>query len=144
MIVVVKLNNNRKECKSINKLLLSCNMIMYYKSPSINKNSLIYPEQGGILMITGDDFYSPIDRVIIGDTLNCNDPNLFYPTTNNTSSIEYGEMMFINVTTYGKSGGSKVSKFSIPGETFSARNIFPNSPSILVIVISLLFSIHIF
>ncbi|KAN0014574.1 hypothetical protein ACTFIU_000892 [Dictyostelium citrinum] len=90
----------------------------YYKSPSINKNGLIYPEQGGILMITGDDFYGPIDRVIIGDTLNCNDPKFINHTViscfipaNNTSNIKYDEMMFINVTTYGKSGGSKVFKF---------------------------------
>ncbi|KAK5581605.1 hypothetical protein RB653_001642 [Dictyostelium firmibasis] len=167
-----------KECKLINNSLLSCNIKLNgpidktceiyfnndiktvstfnvsYKSPSINRTSVIYPKQGGILTINGNDFYDSIDMVTIGDLLKCNDPKFINHTmitclilpTNNTSNIKYGESIYINVTINGKSGASKIFKYSSqPDEVHqysAARNIFQNLllSILIIVIISLLFT----
>ncbi|KAK5581669.1 hypothetical protein RB653_001706 [Dictyostelium firmibasis] len=125
-----------------------------FKSPSINRTSVIYPKQGGILTIIGNDFYDPIDMVTIGDLLKCNDPKFINHTmitclvlpTNNTSNIKYGESFNINVTINGKSGVSKVFKYSSQSDEIhqysAARNIFQNLllSILIIVIISLLFT----
>ncbi|KAM9991973.1 hypothetical protein ACTFIZ_012626 [Dictyostelium cf. discoideum] len=162
----IKLNSpNDKTCKLLfnndnNNMVSTFNII--YKSPSINQTSIINLKQGGILTIIGNDFYYPIDKVtIIGsngnsndsDILNCNEPKYinntmitcFIQATNNTfNNIKNGEMIFINVTTNGKNGISKVFKYltqSDDAHQYSdARNIFQNLLlSILIILIISLF-----
>ncbi|KAK5581655.1 hypothetical protein RB653_001692 [Dictyostelium firmibasis] len=168
----------KKECKIINSSLISCNIEwdgpidktckvyfnndiktvstfnVSYKSPSINRTSVIYPKQGGILTIIGNDFYNPIDMVTIGDLLKCNDPKFINHTmitclilpTNNTSNIKYDESIYINVTINGKSGASKIFKYSSqPDEIHqysAARNIFQNLllSILIIVIISLLFT----
>ncbi|KAN0014443.1 hypothetical protein ACTFIU_000761 [Dictyostelium citrinum] len=128
-----------------------------YKSPSINQTSIINLKQGGILTIIGNDFYYPIDKVtiIIGDgsgNINCIEPNYINHTMitcyiqpinnqilNNNINIKNGEIVFINVTTNGKKGGSKVFKYLTQSDEVhqysAARNIFQNIfLSILIIL----------
>ncbi|KAM9976132.1 hypothetical protein ACTFIR_009973 [Dictyostelium discoideum] len=135
---------------------------LIYKSPSINQTSIINLKQGGILTIIGNDFYYPIDKVtIIGSngsgsssSLNCNEAKYinntmitcFIQATNNTfNNIKNGEMIFINVSTNGKSGISKVFKYLSQSDDVhqysDARNIFQNLllSILIIIIISLLF-----
>ncbi|KAM9967893.1 hypothetical protein ACTFIW_009177 [Dictyostelium discoideum] len=157
---------NDKTCKLLfnNNIVSTFNII--YKSPSINQTSIVNLKQGGTLTIIGNDFYYPIDKVIIigsangivngsgGDSLNCNEAKYindtmitcFIPATNNTfNNIKNGEMIFINVTTNGKSGISKVFKYltqSDDSHQYSdARNIFQNLllSILIILIISLLF-----
>ncbi|EAL65799.1 IPT/TIG domain-containing protein [Dictyostelium discoideum AX4] len=153
--------NNIDNNNNNNNIVSTFNII--YKSPSINQTSIINLKQGGILTIIGNDFYYPIDKVtIIGnngncsgcDILNCNEAKYindtmitcFIQATNNTfSNIKNGEMIFINVTTNGKSGISKVFKYltqSDDSHQYSdARNIFQNLllSILIILIISLLF-----
>ncbi|KAM9976129.1 hypothetical protein ACTFIR_009970 [Dictyostelium discoideum] len=169
----IKLNGpNDKTCKLLfnyeNYIVSTFSLI--YKSPSINQTSIINLKQGGILTIIGNDFYYPIDKVtIIGndndndngngngsgsDNLNCNEAKYinntmitcFIRATNYTfNNIKNGEMIFINVSTNGKSGISKVFKYltqSDDSHQYSdARNIFQNLllSILIIIIISLLF-----
>ncbi|KAM9967345.1 hypothetical protein ACTFIW_001429 [Dictyostelium discoideum] len=157
---------NDKTCKLLfnNNIVSTFNII--YKSPSINQTSIINLKQGGILTIIGNDFYYPIDKVIIigsangivngsgSDSLNCNEAKYindtmitcFIQATNNTfDNIKNGEMIFINVTTNGKSGISKVFKyltqFDDSHQYSDARNIFQNLllSILIILIISLLF-----
>ncbi|KAM9976167.1 hypothetical protein ACTFIR_010008 [Dictyostelium discoideum] len=157
---------NDKTCKLLfnNNIVSTFNII--YKSPSINQTSIVNLKQGGILTIIGNDFYYPIDKVIIigsangivngsgSDSLNCNEAKYindtmitcFIQATNNTfNNIKNGEMIFINVTTNGKSGISKVFKYltqSDDSHQYSdARNIFQNLllSILIILIISLLF-----
>ncbi|KAM9978862.1 hypothetical protein ACTFIY_012625 [Dictyostelium cf. discoideum] len=131
-----------------------------------------YKVLGGILTIIGNDFYYPIDKVtIIGsssgsvngnsngndsgncsDFLNCNEPKYinytmitcFIQATNYTfNNTKNGEMIFINVTTNGKSGTSKVFKYLIQSDDShqysDARIIFQNLLPLIILIISLLF-----
>ncbi|KAM9989651.1 hypothetical protein ACTFIY_005682 [Dictyostelium cf. discoideum] len=163
--IIIECNNEviEKECKLNN--ISTFNLI--YKSPSINQTSIINLKQGGILTIIGNDFYYPIDKVtIVGNengngngngsyyNLNCNEPKYnndtmitcFIQATNNTfNNIKNGEMIFINVSTNGKSGISKVFKYltqSDDSHQYSdARNIFQNLllSILIILIISLLF-----
>ncbi|KAM9992024.1 hypothetical protein ACTFIZ_012697 [Dictyostelium cf. discoideum] len=164
----IKLNGpNDKTCKLLfnynknnsNNIVSTFNLI--YKSPSINQTSIINLKQGGILTIIGNDFYYPIDKVtIIGgngngssDNLNCDEPKYindtmitcFIQATNYTfNNIKNGEMIFINISTNGKSGTSKVFKYLTQSDDThqysDARNIFQNLLlSILIIIIISLF-----
>ncbi|KAM9971075.1 hypothetical protein ACTFIW_011049 [Dictyostelium discoideum] len=151
---------NDKTCKLLfnNNIVSTFNII--YKSPSINQTSIVNLKQGGILTIIGNDFYYPIDKVIIiaivnsSNSLNCNEAKYiddtmitcFIQATNNTfNNIKNGEMIFINVTTNGKSGISKVFKYltqSDDSHQYSdARNIFQNLllSILIILIISLLF-----
>ncbi|KAM9988773.1 hypothetical protein ACTFIY_004798 [Dictyostelium cf. discoideum] len=181
--ITIECNNEvEKECKLNNSTSLECNIEsngpndktckllfnnddnnnniestfnIIYKSPSINQTR-------GILTIIGNDFYYPIDKVIIigndngngSDNLNCNEPGYindtmitcFIQATNYTfNNIKNGEMIFINVTTNGKSGISKVFKYltqSDDSHQYSdARNIFQNLllSILIILIISLLF-----
>ncbi|KAM9992064.1 hypothetical protein ACTFIZ_012710 [Dictyostelium cf. discoideum] len=131
----------------------TCTLIFNYDKNNSNNR--------GILTIIGNDFYYPIDKVtIIGDNgngssdnLNCDEPKYindtmitcFIQATNYTfNNIKNGEMIFINVSTNGKSGTSKVFKYltqSDDSRQYSdARNIFQNLLlSILIIIIISLF-----
>ncbi|EAL65863.2 immunoglobulin E-set domain-containing protein [Dictyostelium discoideum AX4] len=160
----IKLNGpNGKTCKLLfnndNNIVSTFSFI--YKSPSINQTSIINLKQGGILTIIGNDFYYPIDKVtIIGNgngsgnsSLNCNEAKYindtmitcFIQATNYTfNNIKNGEMIFINVSTNGKSGISKVFKYLTQSDDVhqysDARNIFQNLLlSILIIIIISLF-----
>ncbi|KAM9967861.1 hypothetical protein ACTFIW_009145 [Dictyostelium discoideum] len=165
---------NDKTCKLLfnnndnnNNIVSTFNII--YKSPSINQTSIVNLKQGGILTIIGNDFYYPIDKVTIiassssisssvngsgSDILNCNEVKYindtmitcFIQATNYTfNNIKNGEMIFINVTTNGKSGISKVFKYltqSDDSHQYSdARNIFQNLllSILIILIISLLF-----
>ncbi|KAM9976172.1 hypothetical protein ACTFIR_010013 [Dictyostelium discoideum] len=157
---------NDKTCKLLfnNNIVSTFNII--YKSPSINQTSIVNLKQGGILTIIGNDFYYPIETVtIIGgssfngsgsgiDILNCNEAKYINDTmitcliqaTNYTfDNIKNGEMIFINITTNGKSGISKVFKYltqSDDSHQYSdARNIFQNLllSILIILIISLLF-----
>ncbi|KAM9967888.1 hypothetical protein ACTFIW_009172 [Dictyostelium discoideum] len=165
---------NDKTCKLLfnnndnNNIVSTFNII--YKSPSINQTSIVNLKQGGILTIIGNDFYCPIEKVTIiasnsfngsgsgsssgSDILNCNEAKYindtmitcFIQATNNTfDNIKNGEMIFINVTTNGKSGISKVFKYltqSDDSHQYSdARNIFQNLllSILIILIISLLF-----
>ncbi|KAM9967886.1 hypothetical protein ACTFIW_009170 [Dictyostelium discoideum] len=151
---------NDKTCKLLfnNNIVSTFNII--YKSPSINQTSIVNLKQGGTLTIIGNDFYYPIDKVIIidsvngRDSLNCNEAKYindtmitcFIQATNNTfDNIKNGEMIFIKVTTNGKSGISKVFKYltqSDDSHQYSdARNIFQNLllSILIILIISLLF-----
>ncbi|KAM9967862.1 hypothetical protein ACTFIW_009146 [Dictyostelium discoideum] len=155
---------NDKTCKLLfnndNSNIIVSTFNIIYKSPSINQTSIINLKQGGILTIIGNDFYYPIDKVIIIasadgiDILNCNEAKYinytmitcFIQATNNTfNNIKNGEMIFINVTTNGKSGISKVFKYltqSDDSHQYSdARNIFQNLllSILIILIISLLF-----
>ncbi|KAN0040856.1 hypothetical protein ACTFIV_003392 [Dictyostelium citrinum] len=162
---------NDKICKllsnnDIDNMTVVSTFNITYKSPSINQTSIINLKQGGILTIIGNDFYFPIDKVIIiiseGDgsgNINCIEPNYinhtmitcYIQSTNNETlnSIKNGEMVFINVTTNGKSGGSKVFKYlNQPNEVHqysAARNIFQNLflSILIIVIISLLFNSNI-
>ncbi|KAM9943442.1 hypothetical protein ACTFIT_006840 [Dictyostelium discoideum] len=156
---------NDKTCKLLfnndNSIVSTFNLI--YKSPSINQTSIINLKQGGILTIIGNDFYYPIDKVtIIGNgngsgnssSLNCNEAKYindtiitcFIQATNYTfNNIKNGEMIFINVSTNGKSGISKVFKYLTQSDDIhqysDARNIFQNLllSILIILIISLLF-----
>ncbi|KAM9991116.1 hypothetical protein ACTFIZ_004520 [Dictyostelium cf. discoideum] len=148
--------NNDNNNNNNNNIVSTFNII--YKPPSINQTSIINLIQGGILTIIGNDFYYSIEKVtIIGsygngnasDSLNCNEPKYindktitcFIQATNNTfNNIKNGKMIFINVTTNGKSGISKVFKYlTQPDDVHQysdVRNIFQNLLlSILIILI---------
>ncbi|KAM9976130.1 hypothetical protein ACTFIR_009971 [Dictyostelium discoideum] len=161
----IKLNGpNDKTCKLL--FNYDYNIVstfdLIYKSPSINQTSIINLKQGGILTIIGNDFYYPIDKVtIIGSngsgsssSLNCNEAKYindtmitcFIQATNYTfNNIKNGEMIFINVSTNGKSGISKVFKYLTQSDDVhqysDARNIFQNLllSILIIIIISLLF-----
>ncbi|KAM9973858.1 hypothetical protein ACTFIW_007520 [Dictyostelium discoideum] len=161
----IKLNGpNDKTCKLLfnydNNIVSTFNLI--YKSPSINQTNIINLKQGGILTIIGNDFYYPIDKVTIiasngvggNDYLNCNEAKYindtmitcFIQATNYTfNNIKNGEMIFINVSTNGKSGISKVFKYLTQSDDVhqysDARNIFQNLllSILIIIIISLLF-----
>ncbi|KAN0014427.1 hypothetical protein ACTFIU_000745 [Dictyostelium citrinum] len=168
----IELNGpNDKTCKllSNNDNIVVSTFNITYKSPSINQTSIINLKQGGILTIIGNDFYYPIDKVtiIIGEgegsgNINCIEPNYINhtmitcyiqptnnETLNNNINIKNGEIVFINVTTNGKSGGSKVFKYlTQPNEVHqysAARNIFQNLflSILIIVVISLLFNSNI-
>ncbi|KAM9976398.1 hypothetical protein ACTFIR_010239 [Dictyostelium discoideum] len=141
---------NDKTCKlsfsnNDNKIVSKFNIT--YKSPSINQTSIVNLKQG-------------VDKVTIVDNnsnsniLNCNEPKYindtmitcFIQATNNTfNNIKNGEMIFINVTTNGKSGTLKVFKYltqSDDSHQYSgARNIFQNLllSILIILIISLLF-----
>ncbi|KAM9943224.1 hypothetical protein ACTFIT_006622 [Dictyostelium discoideum] len=151
----IRINNDN------NKIVSTFNII--YKSPPINQTSIVNLKQGGILTIIGNDFYYPIDKVTIvgsnsngngSDILNCNEPKYindtmitcFIQATNNTfNNIKNGEIIFINVTTHGKSGISKVFKYLTQSDDThqysDARNIFQNLllSILIILIISLLF-----
>ncbi|KAN0040855.1 hypothetical protein ACTFIV_003391 [Dictyostelium citrinum] len=162
---------NDKICKllsnnDIDNMTVVSTFNITYKSPSINQTSIINLKQGGVLTIIGNDFYFPIDKVIIiisegdcSDNISCIEPNYInhtmitchiQPTNNETlNNIKNGEMVFINVTTNGKSGGSKVFKYlNQPNEVHqysAARNIFQNLflSILIIVIISLLFNSNI-
>ncbi|KAN0022698.1 hypothetical protein ACTFIU_005433 [Dictyostelium citrinum] len=165
-------NPNDKTCKLLSNndndnMIVVSQFNITYKSPSINQTSIINLKQGGILTIIGNDFYYPIDKVTIligdsgGNNINCTEPNYInhtmitcyiQPTNNYTLKnidIKNGEMVFINVTTNGKSGGSKVFKYLIQSDEVhqysAARNIFQNLflSILIIVIISLLFNSNI-
>ncbi|KAN0014426.1 hypothetical protein ACTFIU_000744 [Dictyostelium citrinum] len=130
----IELNGpNDKTCKLLsnndNDNIVVSTFNITYKSPSINQTSIINLKQG-VTIIIGNG----------SNNINCIEPNYI-----NHTMIT----LFINVTTNGKSGGSKVFKYLNQSDEVhqysAARNIFQNLflSILIIVVISLLFNSYI-